>query len=359
MSWLETLAAELSARGVPAREHRRILLELQDHIACEPGCEDRLGDPRELAASFADELATSRTRSGAIRAFGALALTAVALAISQLAIGAAGGYPGFTNGISLWLFFPALVGMFVAPQLALVAGSLAALRAVRRRRVVGLPAAEIGLIGRRARIALLAGMTTVAGLGLYLVNFAHRFPSWYLGLVSGLAAVSGATLLVVFRGVTNAQAIVSTMPGTAGDVYDDLPLLRRRWLRRYPWRLGAVGVLAVGAAMTLFFAHAEGSLIEGLERGIVEALAAAIGFVLLGRAVGLMPGQAGRPALAGAVPGPNRLASDHDRALAEYSLRDGYAGGQLTLDEFSARLSVVHAADTIGELRQALRGLRD
>ena len=134
-----------------------ILLELDDHIECEPGCEDRLGDPRELAVKFADELATSRARRSALHAFVALALTAVALATSQLAIEAAGGYPGFTNGISLLLFFPALVGIFFAPQVALVTGSLAALRAIRRRRTPRLPAAEIGLITRRARIALLAG----------------------------------------------------------------------------------------------------------------------------------------------------------------------------------------------------------
>jgi DUF1707 SHOCT-like domain len=355
MSWLETLAAELSARGVPARERRRILLELHDHIECEPGCEDRLGDPRELAGSFADQLATARTRSGALRAFGALALAAAVLAISQLAIHAAGGYPGYSNGLSTWLFFPALIGMLVAPQVALVAGSLAALRTVLRRHVAGIPAAEIDLIGRRSRIALLSGVATVAGLELYLINFANRFPGWYLSLIGGLAAAAGVTLVLALRDMRRAQAIVSTMPGTAGDVYDDLPLLARRWLQRRPWLLGAIGTLIVGAATTLFFAHAERSLQEGLQRGIVEALAAALGFLLLGRSVGLLPGPVAQPMLAAA----GRLASDQDRALAEHILRDGYAAGQLTVDELSARLSAVHAAGTVGELRQALRGLRD
>lgn len=299
MSWLEALAADLEARGVPARERRRILLELHDHIECEPGCEDRLGDPRELAASFADELATSRTRSIAYRAFGALALTAAALTISQLAIHAAGGYPGYSNGLAMVIFFPALIGMLFAPQVALVAGTLGALRAVRRRRVTGLPAAEIGLIGGRMRVALLAGLATVAGLELYVIDFAQRLPVWYLAVVGGLAAVAGVALFMTFRGLTRSQAIVSTMPGAAGDVYDDLPLLGRRWLRRHPWTLGLVGALIVGAAATLFFAHAESSLQEGLQRGVVEALAAVIGFLLLGRAVGLMPERADQPALRG------------------------------------------------------------
>jgi hypothetical protein len=361
MSWLETLAAELRARGVPARERRRILLELHDHIDCEPGCEDRLGAPRELAASFADELATARTRSGALRAFGALSLAAAALAISQLAIGTAGGHPGFSNGISLWLFFPALIGMFFAPQIALVAGTLAALRAVRRRGVAGLPAAELGLIGRRARVALLAGFATVAGLELYVIDFSQRLPAWYLGLVGGLATVAGAALCATLRGLTSAQAIVSTMPGTAGDVYDDLPLLGRHWLRRSPRRLGVVAALVVGGATTLFFAHAESSLQEGLERGVVEGLAAATGFALLGRAVGLIPARSEQRGLSPHAPAgfEHRLASDDDRALAAHALRDGFAAGQLKIEELGSRLSAVHTAETVGQLRDALRGLRD
>jgi Domain of unknown function (DUF1707) len=283
------------------------------------------------------------------------------LAVSQLAIHAAGGYPGFSNGISPWLFFPALAGMFFAPQIALVAGTLAALRAVRRRGVAGLPAAELGLIGRRTRVALAAGFATVVGLGLYVVDFSQRLPGWYLGLVGGLAALTGAALVAALRGLTSAQAIVSTMPGTAGDVYDDLPLLGRRRLRRSPWLLGALGTLIVTAATTMFFAHAESSLQEGLERGIVEGIAAAIGFALLGRAVGLVPARSDQPGLAGSAPAgvEQRLASDDDRAVAEHILRDGFAAGQLSIEQLGARLSAVHSAETVGQLRDALRGLRD
>ncbi len=142
MSWAQQLADELTACGVLGRERRRIVLELQDHIACEPGCQERLGDPHELAARFADELATDGARRGAFAAFGALVLAALALIVSQLAIGHAGGYPGFDHGHSLALFLPAALGMFIAPQAALVAGTLAALRALRRLRRAVLPAAE-------------------------------------------------------------------------------------------------------------------------------------------------------------------------------------------------------------------------
>ncbi len=367
MNWLDTLAAELDARRVPRRERVRILAELRDHIECEPGCEERLGDPRELAISFADELATFRVRLSAFQTFGALALAAAALIVSQLVLASAGGHPGFANGISPLLFFPALVGMVFAAQVALVAGSLAALRSVRLRQVQRLPTAQIDLIARRARVGALAGLATVWGLVLYLVDFSLRLPGWYIGLVGGLAAVAGVALYAAATTVNRAQAIVSASPGTAGDVYEDVPVIGWRWLRRRPWRLGAVGSLLVAVAVTVFTAHAERSLQEGLERGVVEGLAAAVGFALLGRAVGLTSSRADRSGSAGSWPvegggeailGPlARLASDADRTRAELVLRDGFARGQLTLDELSVRLSAVHDADTVGQVRDALNGL--
>ncbi len=287
MIWVEHLSTELTARGVPRRERARIVLELEDHIACEPGCEERLGDPRELAAGFAEELATSRARDAAFRAFAALALTAAALALSQLTIGQTGGYPGFTNGLSLLLFVPALLGLFVASQVALVTGTLAALRAARRRRARSLPAAEIELIERRTRVALLAGLGTVAGLGCYVLDFVLVLPGWYLWLIGGSAAVAGAALLSAMRGLRAAAAIVSHHPGPAGDVYDDVPVPGRRWLRRHPWWLGVIGSMGLAMIATFGQAHAERSLSEGLQRGTVEGLIALIGYALLGSAIGL------------------------------------------------------------------------
>src|SRR5580693_7739281 len=113
MSWLEDLSGELYARGVARRDRVRIVAELSDHIACEPGCEERLGDPRALATSFADELATAEARGSAFATFGALAVAAVALAVSLITLGRFAHYPGYSNGLSTALFFPALLGMVV------------------------------------------------------------------------------------------------------------------------------------------------------------------------------------------------------------------------------------------------------
>ncbi len=287
MSWLQRLADELGARGVTGRERRRIVFELQDHIACEPGSEERLGDPRELAARFADELATDRARRSALEVFAALAVAALALLVSQLATLHAGGYPGFRHGRSMALFLPAAFGMLIAPQAALVAGALAALRAVRRRRANALPAAEIALIRRRAWVGLGAGAATVAGVLLYVADFSAVMPAWWVALVAGLAGVAGAALLAASARLARAGAIVARTSGSAGDVFDDLPVIRWRWLRQRPWRLGISASLCVGAAVALFEWHAERSLFEGVQRGAVEGFAAAVGFALLGRVIGV------------------------------------------------------------------------
>jgi hypothetical protein len=289
MTWLDRLAAELTARGMTGASRRRILIELRDHIECEPGCEERLGDPRELAAGFADELATDRARRSAFHVFVALAVAAVALVVSQVALGTGVGYPGFSNGLTLALFVPALVGLFVAPQVALVAGGLAALRAVRRRRMTTLPAAELGLIRRRARIALGAGYGVVGGLGLYMINFANVLPGWWLALVGALSALAAGALFAASTRLVRAGSVISAAGGGPGDVYDDLPLISVRWLRIRPWRLGALASVAAAIVLTVFEAQAEHSLIEGIQRGAVEGLAAGVGFALLGRAIGVRP----------------------------------------------------------------------
>ncbi|MGB0093326.1 MAG: DUF1707 domain-containing protein [Solirubrobacteraceae bacterium] len=375
MRWLERLADELAVLGVRGRERRRILLELHDHIECDPGCEDRLGAPRELAASFADELATDRARRSAFNAFGALAIAAAALIVSQLAIGHAGGYPGFTNGLSVVLFMPAAIGILIAPQVALVAGTLATLRAVRRRRARVLPAAEIALIRRRAWVGLGAGFATVAGLELYVVDFSSVLPAWWLALVGGLAAVAGVTLLGASRTLARAGAVVSGTSGQAGDIYEDLPLTRWQWLRRRPWRVGMIASLTVAIVMTLFQAHAEHSLIEGIQRGLFEGLAAAVGFALLGGAVGVRPPslrikeralrrsapmRAEPDAGARLILSPSdQLVADEDRSRAELVLRENFGHGRLTLEELTTRVAAVHDALTIGQLHAALSGLPD
>jgi hypothetical protein len=284
MSWLGGLDDELRAVGLGARQREAIVLELEDHLACEPGCEARLGDPRALARQFADEHAARAARGSARELFGALALAATALALSQLSTGAAGSYPGLENGHAFVLELAALIGMVFGPQVALVAGSLALWRALRQRHEPVLAQAAVALLRRRAWVGLGGGLATTLSLELYVADFTGILPGWWLALVGASAAIATMALLVVGARMRCAGALVVTTAGPAGDIFDDLRPLRA--LRAHPWRFGAMLAGGVGIAMTLVTWHAEQSLAEGLQRGIVECVAATAGFAMLGRAIG-------------------------------------------------------------------------
>ena len=368
MTWLDRLSLELSDRGVPRRERMRILLEFEDHIACEPGCEIRLGDPSELAAGFADELATSRARVSAYRSFGALIVAAAAMTGSQVLIAPAGGTAG--SGVSLALFVVATVAMVFGPQVALVSGGLGVLRAARRRRAARLPAAEIELIRRRSRVALLGGAATLTGLGLWLVDFAARLPAWYLVTVGGFAAAASLALFGAMRWLSVSARIVSGASGQAGDVYDDVPFIGRRWLRRHPWQVGTIASLTIAVLTIWSQQSAEHSTAEGLQRGIAEGIAAALGYALLGRAVGLFSN--GDEGSATAIPGvptatasrfdtlpSGQLAGDEDRAAAETLLRASFVAGRVDVDDLTTRISAVHQARTVAQLCDAISDLPD
>ena len=362
MSWLEILNRELTARGVPGRDRRRIVLEFRDHIDCEPGCEARLGDPVALSATFADELASAESRRSACDAFAALAATAVVLVISQVTLGRV-GYPGFNHGLTQALFWPALFGMFLGPQVALVSGTLAWLRAFRRRRAIVLPAAEVALIVRRTRIALLAGFSTVVGVELYVLNFSQRLPAWWVGLTGGLGVAAGAALICAWRRLAVAARIRSHSPGLSGSINGDLPLLRWGWLGARPWRLGVLVSLLAGVMMAVVEAHAEHSLSEGVQRGLAEGLAAAAGFAVLGRAIGVATPRVQRGGLlrdADAALGSgssSRRVGDADRLQAEHLVRDSFARDQISLEELGERVAAIHAATTLSDLRGALSDL--
>ena len=292
MSWLDEFEEELTARRVRRGARERLVAELADHLECERGWSTRLeltrlGAAREIAGQCAEELAADDARRGAFVAFAALALTAVALAVSQAALGAI-GYPGFDHGFTTALSLPAILALIVGAQIALVSGTLAALRALRRRREPVLPGAEVALLNRRARIGLAGGLAVCASLALYAIDFATVLPVWWLALSGGLALVAGGALVTAWRRVSLGAGTVALAGGPAGDIYDDLPPLRA--LRGHPWRLWAGATLSCGGAMTLFEWHAERSLAEGLQRGVAEAVLFSICFAALARAVGARSG---------------------------------------------------------------------
>lgn len=289
MSWLSEFEAELTVRGIPLAPRERLVAELADHIACEPGASTaialaRLGVAREIAGQYADELAADDARRGAFAVFAALAAAAVALVVSQVTLGQRVGYPGFDHGFSAALALPAILMILIGPQVALVGGTLAAWRALRRRREAVLPAAEIALVRRRARIGLAAGIVTSIGLVLYTVDFIGVLPAWWLALSGTLAFAALVALAAARRTLARGALTVALAGGPPGDLFDDLTPLRR--LRGHPLALCIGGALASGVVVTVGEWHAEHSFAEGLQRGAFEALALSIGFAALGRAIG-------------------------------------------------------------------------
>jgi hypothetical protein len=293
VSFSARLDHELAARGVPRRERSRIRLEYEDHAACEAGPEARLGDPAALARDFADELAADRARGGVWLALASLALAAVTLTVAQLA---AGGVSRAADSHPIWvLWLPGLAGLVVGPQVALVAGAAAALGVWRRRRARVLPGAAVALAGRRTQVAIGGGLTTTVGLVLYGLGFAGSEPAWWVTVGAGMATLAAVVLGGVGWRIRRTAAIEVSVAGPAGDVFDDLRLAAigpdgTRWegaLRDHSRLLGAALCLGGAILVTAATGHAESSLAEGLQRGAFEGAAAAAGFVLLGRRLGL------------------------------------------------------------------------
>lgn len=268
--FIERLDGELAARRVGPAMRRRIALEYADHLACDPDSEPRLGDPAKLARAFAAELAADDARATARDTFLALALAALALVVGQLTIVPAGGYPGYNGGAETALAMLAILTILIAPQIALVAGSLAALRAFRRRGARQLPDAEVALIYRRSSIARVAGLATAAALLLYVLNFTQQMAGWWLALQAGLAIVAIAALTRVTLQARRSRRPIAAVPGPSGGIVDDIPPLALIAAHR---RAACVAVvLLAGVSGTVLGGVAERSLVEGLERGAFEAL---------------------------------------------------------------------------------------
>jgi hypothetical protein len=287
--FIRRLDHELANRGVRRSMRRRIALEYADHLACDPDAQARLGDPTELAGEFAAELAADDARRVARNAFVALALAALALVAGQLTISAAGGYPGYNSGLSTALAVPTILTILIAPQIALVAGCLAALRALRRRRSRRLPDAEVALIYRRSVVAVGAGLALCAALLLYAIDHAQQMAGWWVALQIGLATAAALALIGVAAQARRSRQTIGAVPGPSGGVTDDIPPLALVAAHRRAACITAA--LLVGAAGTVVGGVAERSLIEGLERGTFEAIVVG---VCLAAAVRLSAGVAAR-----------------------------------------------------------------
>src|SRR5262249_13034816 len=271
---IEDLRRELAAAGVRGRWQRRALEEARDHLTESEGV---FGDPRLLAADIAAVVGTSRTRRAAWAAFTALAVTGAAYLVAWYEV-ADNGQPDIASGKSPALGIAVTLALFFVPQVTFVAGVLMLWRAVRLSTPA--PAAELRVVRRRAAVALAGGVVTAACWVLYVQQFSvpHE-PAIVVLAAVALAAPAASALLV--RG---ASAPRVTPEGTAGDVFDDLGL---PGLRAHHW-VCAIGFAAVGGAAALAAGwRAEGTVTDGLVRGLPEATAVLLAYAALGRVLSL------------------------------------------------------------------------
>lgn len=270
MSWLDELDSELRAARVPVGRRHRILAELADHLATDPGAERRLGSPSALARQFADELGTAYARRAGYGIF--LALAPVGVLFGVLFTVAA----LYTTSVDP----PVTIGLTLGAQLAFVGGTLGLLRAWRTRDARVLAAADARVLVRRAVLGISGGAIAVATLGFAV--FQGRGVQWQVPALAYATVAVGALALTAAATLT-ARAVVlqPAREGAAGDLASDLGVSVD------PWRLafaiaGAVALcIAVGGVV-------QADPIDGLVRAIGDGLLCLAGFALLGRPLGLL-----------------------------------------------------------------------
>jgi len=249
---IDELARELARVGIRGRRRERILTEFADHLRCDP--EAQLGEPRQLAAQFADELASDAARRTAFGTFSALAVVAFAVGVPQVTLPTV---PDIAGGRSMFLVGPATLAMVIGSQIAFAAGVLAAMRALR----FGGPH-EVDLIRRRVAVALGAGALTAAGSALYAVNFWSVVPNWWALLAAAGAGASAVLLAASALTYMWSSSITVSHKGAAGGLNADLGPFAR------PWLVGAAAVGTMLVATSVF----ERSVVEGALRGGFEAI---------------------------------------------------------------------------------------
>lgn len=248
---IERLERELAACGVPARRRRRIRLELEDHLACDPGAD--LGDPVELARRFADELGTAFARRAGYAVF--LALSPVGVLAGVLALAS----HGTVNA-----------GTVLGGQLAFVGGTLALLRAWRLRRAAVVSSADATFLRRRVVLGIGGGALTLGSIVI-----ATQRPLALATLAVGAVVLAAAAVACVA-----ATRIRPLADGRARDLSFDLGVARDPW-KLALWIAGAVALCIAAAGVV------QADPFDGLVRAVGDGALCLAGFAVLGRPLGL------------------------------------------------------------------------
>jgi hypothetical protein len=290
MSYPERLARELAASGIGGAMRRRIVAEIEDHLAADPGAE--LGDATTLARQFADELGTRRARRAAYSAFAALATAGTLLAVAFAAVQSVGGFAVRIHQSVSTLGALAIGLTAIGAQVALVAGALGCLRALRRREATVLSRAETLVLVRRAAVGLLGGLVAMAGLALSAIAFKGNIASWWSTLALSIAGAGALVLSAALPAVLMARSLPPHLEGTAGDLAEDLRGLVPARLDAGSWSF-AVGVACAVALVITLAGVVQDDPFDGLLRGLADGAACLAGYLVLGRYLGLSTTAAG------------------------------------------------------------------
>jgi hypothetical protein len=282
MSYLESLNRELDAAGIPARRRARIVAEFADHLECDP--QAQLGEPKELARQFADQLGTVLARRAAVFAFAALAVAGLLFTFGVLR----GQGRFFASASSARPVLGDVGGWFtvLGAQVAFAAGVLAALRAYRSRQEGVVPREEAVMIVRRAGVGVGAGLVTMVGFGLSALALRNHVAGSWETLALALSGAGILTLLACTPVILAAARLQPVAPGSAGDLYEDLGPLVPRPLDRSPWSI-AIALAVVIAVVLTVAGIVQADPYDGALRGIADGLACLVGFGLLGQYLGL------------------------------------------------------------------------
>jgi hypothetical protein len=285
MTYLNALETELGKAGIPARRRRRIVAEFAEHLHEDPAAE--LGPPEELARQFADELGTRLARAAAFRAFAALAFAGITMLAMFLAAGRRRGlslYGTHWHVTTPTWTVPILLIVALVAQVALVAGTLALLRAwrLRHERVIG--RADAVVLARRSAVGLLCGAVTMAGLPAIALAFPHAAGHTWTVLAWVMAAVAVIILASVAPTVLGSARLRPASSGESADLTADLG----PWLPSgmTPTRCALLLAAAIVAVLALQGVVASDPY-DGIARGLLDGAACLAGFAVLGRYLGL------------------------------------------------------------------------
>lgn len=284
MSYRRKLERALAEVGIAGALRERILAEFDDHLECDPHAE--LGEPAELARRFADELGTRRALRAAFSAFAALGVVAILFQGAILAVPHAGGFSSLQRHGESALSLAGLTLSALGAQVALVAGGLAAVRAMRRRRSEVLAAQEAVVLVRRAGVGLGAGALTLVGLALTAAGTDGSIAKWWTVLAYCVCVAGTITLAPAVRALLWARALTPCREGSAGDLGDDLRGLVPTLLDAGSWSFALLVAGAVAIAIALAGALAQDPF-DGIARGLADAAACLLCYAVLGRYLGL------------------------------------------------------------------------